>query len=162
MKIVWQTGAASEHRFQRRVQSYEQHADPDRLQSRIRELNAMQKMDAEIASIVNAEGLCSARGPAFSGETIHFLRKRWRIPTVKINGSSVNPRRWADGSYSVQGAAEILGITSQTIFDWLRKGWLSGHQLAKGMPWQISLSEEQAVALKARARHTTRSRTEVS
>ena len=162
LKIVWQTGAASEHRFQRRVQSYEQHADPDRLQSRIRELNAMQKMDAEIASIVNAEGLCSARGPAFSGETIHFLRKRWRIPTVKINGSSVNPRRWADGSYSVQGAAEILGITSQTIFDWLRKGWLSGHQLAKGMPWQISLSEEQAVALKARARHTTRSRTEVS
>jgi len=43
MKIVWQTGAASEHRFQRRVQSYEQHADPDRLQSRIRELNAMPK-----------------------------------------------------------------------------------------------------------------------
>lgn len=162
MKIVWQTGAASEHRFQRRVQSYEQHADPDRLQSRIRELNAMQKMDAEIASIINAEGLCSARGPAFSGETIHLLRKKWRIPTVKINGCSVNPRRWADGSYSVQGAAEILGITSQTIFDWLRKGWLSGHQLAKGMPWQISLSEEQAEALKARARHTTRSRTEVS
>ena len=78
-----------------------------------------QKMDAEIAAIVNAEGLRSARGPAFSGETIHLLRKRWGIQTVKINGSSVNPRRWADGSYSVQGAAEILGITSQTIFDWL-------------------------------------------
>ena len=91
---------------------------------------------------------------------IHILRKKWKIPTVKINGTTVNPRRGPDGSYSVQGAAEILGITSQTIFDWLRKGWLSGQQLAKGMPWQISLSPEQAADLKARARHINHSKEE--
>jgi hypothetical protein len=162
MKIIWQTGATSEHCLQRRVQSYAQHADPDQLQNRIRDLNAANKMDAEIAIILNAEGLCSARGPAFTGETIHLLRKRWHIRTVKINGSALNPPRWPDGTYSVQGAAEVLGITSQTIFDWLRKGWLSGHQLAKGMPWQISLSEEQAMELKSRVRHTTESRREAS
>ena len=162
MKIIWQTGATSEHWLQRRVQSYAQHADPDQLQNRIRDLNAANKMDAEIAIILNAEGLCSARGPAFTGETIHLLRKRWHIRTVKINGSGLNPPRWPDGTYSVQGAAEVLGITSQTIFDWLRKGWLSGHQLAKGMPWQISLSEEQAMELKSRVRHTTESRREAS
>jgi hypothetical protein len=162
IKIIWQTGATSEHWLQRRVQSYAQHADPDQLQSRIRELNASNKMDAEIAIILNAEGLCSAHGPAFTGETIHLLRKRWHIRTVKINGSTVNPRRWPDGTYSVQGAAEVLGITSQTIFDWLRKGWLSGHQLAKGMPWQIILSEEQAMELRTRVRHTSESRREAS
>jgi hypothetical protein len=89
---------------------------------------------------------------------IHVLRKKWRIPTVKINGAASNPPRWPDGSYSVQGAAELLGITSQTIFDWLRKGWLSGRQLARGMPWQIFLSPEQANELKARVRHTSQSR----
>lgn len=162
IKIIWQTGATSEHWLQRRVQSYAQHADPDQLQSRIRELNALNKMDAEIAIILNAEGLCSARGPAFTGETIHLLRKRWHIPTVKINGSALNPRRWPDGTYSVQGAAEVLGITAQTIFDWLRKGWLSGHQLAKGMPWQIILSDEQVMALKSRVRHTSESTREAS
>jgi DNA invertase Pin-like site-specific DNA recombinase len=162
MKIIWQTGATSEHWLQRRVQSYTQHADPDQLQKRIRELNALNKMDAEIAIILNAEGICTARGPAFTGETIHLLRKRWHIRTVKINGSAMNPRRWPDGTYSVQGAAEVLGITSQTIFDWLRKGWLSGHQLAKGMPWQIILSEEQVMELRARARHTSESRREAS
>ena len=162
IKIIWQTGATSEHWLQRRVQSYAHHADPDQLQSRIRELNASNKMDAEIAIILNAEGFCSAHGPAFKGETIHLLRKRWHIPTVKINGSTVNPLRWPDGTYSVQGAAEVLGITSQTIFDWLRKGWLSGHQLAKGMPWQITLSEEQAMELRTRVRHTSKSRREAS
>ena len=162
IKIIWQTGACSEHWLQRRVQSYAHHADPDRLQRRIRELNAANKMDAEIAIILNAEGLCSAHGPAFKGETIHLLRKRWHIPTVKINGTTMNPRRWPDGTYSVQGAAEVLGITSQTIFDWLRKGWLSGHQLAKGMPWQIMLSDVQAMELRSRIRHTNTSKREAS
>jgi hypothetical protein len=62
----------------------------------------------------------------------------------------------------VQGAAAVIGITPQTIFDWLRKGWLTGKQLAKGMPWQISLSPEQATALRACARHTTRLTREAS
>lgn len=56
---------------------------------------------------------------------IHLLRKRWGITTVKINDTAANPQRWPDGSYSVQDATGILGITSQTIFDWLQKGWLS-------------------------------------
>ena len=160
IRIIWQTGAASEHWVQRRVQSYMQHADEGQLQHRILELNSMKMMDAEIAAVLNGEGLRSAHGPPFSGGMIHILRKRWKIPTVKINGATTNPRQWPDGSYSVQGAAEILGITSQTVFDWLRKGWLSGHQLAKGMPWQISLSPEQAADLKARARHINHSKEE--
>jgi DNA invertase Pin-like site-specific DNA recombinase len=157
IRVIWQTGAASEHWVQRTVQSYTAHADADHIRKRIVELNGMQKMDGEIAAILNQEGLRTAHGPNFSGKMIHILRKRWGIKTVKINGTASNPQRWPDGSYSVQGAAEILGITSQTIFDWMCKGWLSGQQLAKGMPWQIFLSPEQATDLKARARHTSRS-----
>jgi hypothetical protein len=160
MRIVWQTGAGSEHSFRRRVQNYAHHADTDQLQNRIRELNALQKLDADIATILNGEGLRTAHGTLFSSAMIHVLRKKWRIPTVKINGTEPNPSRWPDGSYSVQGACEILGITPQTIFDWIKKGWLSGKQLAKGMPWQIFLTEGQAVELKARVRRTTRSKRE--
>lgn len=160
IRIVWQTGAVTEHWIQRRVQSYKQHADADLLRTRIIELNGMQKMDGEIATILNDEGFQTAHGPPFSGEMIHVLRKKWRIETVKINGTGPNPPRWPDGTYSVQGTAEILGITSQTIFDWLRKGWLTGRQLAKGMPWQIYLSPEQAAELRIRVRHTSRSKRE--
>ena len=162
IRVIWQTGAASEHWLQRCVQSYAQHADQDRLRQRIAELNGLQKMDGEIAAILNEEALRTAHGPPFSGNMIHCLRKRWRMPTVKINGKTANPPQWPDGSYSVQGAAAAIGITPQVIFDWLRRGWLTGRQLAKGMPWQISLSPEQALELRARVRRTTRSKREAS
>lgn len=162
IKVIWQTGAASEHWLQRRVQGYEQHADQDRLRQCITELNRQQKMDGEIAAILNKEALRTAHGAPFSGGMVHILRKRWRIQSVKINGTVANPQQWPDGSYSVQGAAAAIGITPQVIFDWLRKGWLTGTQLAKGMPWQISLSADQAAVLRARVRRTNRSKREAS
>jgi DNA invertase Pin-like site-specific DNA recombinase len=162
IKVIWQTGAVSEHWLQRRVQSYEQHADQDRLRQRITELNGLQKVDGEIAAILNAEALHTAHGAPFSGGMVHLLRKRWRISTVKINGTGANPPQWPDGSYSVQGAATAIGITPQVIFDWLRRGWLTGTQVAKGMPWQISFSPEQAIELRARVRRTNRSKREAS
>ncbi len=162
IRIIWQTGATSEHWLQRRVQGYAQHADQEQLRRRIVELNGLQKMDAEIAATLNREGFRTAHGPPFSGNMVHVLRKRWGIRTVKINGIAVNPPRWADGSYSVQGAAALIGITPQTIFDWLRKGWLKGKQLTKGMPWQISISPDQVATPRARARQTIRSNGEAS
>jgi len=162
IKVIWQTGAASEHWLQRCVQGYEQHADQDRLRQCITELNRQQKMDGEIAAILNKEALRTAHGAPFSGGMVHVLRKRWRIQSVKINGTAANPQQWPDGSYSVQGAATAIGITPQVIFDWLRKGWLTGTQLAKGMPWQISLSPDQAAVLRARVRRTNRSKREAS
>jgi len=162
IRIIWQTGAASEHWLQRRVQSYAQHADQDRVQQRIVELNAHRKMDHEIAAILNEEGFRTAHGPPFSGNMIHVLRTKWGIPTVKINGNATNPPQWPDGTYSVQGAAEAIGITPQIIFDWLRKGRLSGEQLAKGMPWRIFLSPEQAAVLAKQVRRTNRPITEAS
>ena len=162
IRIVWQTGSTSDHWLQRTVQSYAHHADQDRLRQRIIELNSQQRMDGEIACILNAEAFRTAHGPPFSGGMVHQLRKRWQIATVKINGKEPNPPRWSDGTYSVQGAAAAIGITPQVIFDWLRKGRLSGKQLAKGMPWQIKLTPEQAIELRATVRRTNRSKGEAS
>jgi DNA invertase Pin-like site-specific DNA recombinase len=162
LKIVWQTEATSEHRLQRRVHTYSDYIDIDRLRQRITELNAAGKMDKEIAAILNQEGFVAARGCSFKGENVWLLRSRWHIPTVKINGVDANPMCWPDGSFSIQGAAAELGITPQTVFDYLARGLLTGHQLAKGQPWQINLSDEQIKQLRARLRHTKRSRKEAS
>lgn len=162
IRIVWQTGSTSEHWLHRTVHSYAQHADQDGLRQRIIELNGQQKMDGEIADILNTEAFRTAHGPPFSGGMIHQLRKRWQIATVKINGIAANPPRWPDGTYSVRGAAAAIGITPQVIFDWLRRGRLTGKQLAKGMPWQITLTPEQAIELRAKVRRTNRSKREAS
>ena len=162
MRITWQTGASTEHRLQRRVRSYADCSSAAQLRRRIRELNAAGKMDREIAETLNAEGVMSARGVPFRGETVHLLRKHWGIRTVKINGTDANPPRWPDGSYSVQGAAAALGITPQTVFHWLHKGRLAGQQMCKGQPWQIPLNDTQIAALKAQVRRTTPSIMEAS
>jgi hypothetical protein len=162
LKIVWQTGATSEHRLQRRVHTYRDYIDLDRLRQWIMELNTAGKMDKEIAVILNQEGFVAARGCAFKGENVWLLRKRWNIATVKINGDRANPMRWPDGSFSIQGAAAALGVTTQTVFDYLARGLLAGHQLTKGQPWQIDLSDEQISRLRARVRHTKRSKKEAS
>ena len=162
LRIGWQTGATSEHRLQRRVHTYRDYIDIERLRKRIAELNAAGKMDKEIAAILNREGFVAARACAFKGENVWLLRTRWRIPTVKINGVAPSPARWLDGTFSVQGAAAALGITAQTVFKCLDRGLLSGHQLTKGQPWQIKLTDDQIDLLRARIRRTRRSNKEAS
>ena len=160
LKIVWQTGATSEHGLQRRVHTYRDYIDLERLRQRVEALNRAGKMDKAIAAVLNREGFTAARGCAFKGENVWLLRKRWDIPTVKINGVSANPPRWPDGTYSVQGAAAALGVTPQTVFDYLARDLLSGRQLARGQPWQITLTDRQIEQLRARVRHTSRSKKE--
>ncbi len=144
------------------MQSYAGCASADQLKRRVRELNAEGRMDHEVAQVLNAKRIMSARGVPFRGETVHLLRKQWGIRTAKINGADPNPPRWPDGSYSVQGAAEALGVTAQTVFKWLRKGCLVGRQLAKAQPWQISVTDEQIAALRAPAQRSSPSNMEAS
>ncbi len=162
MRIVWQTGAASEHWIKRRTQSYDEAAQVDLIEQRIRELNAAGLMDAAVAAKLNAEGLLNCRGGTFTNGTVHLLRLRWNIRTVKINGIDYNPVRWPDGSYSIKGAAKVLGITEQTVFKWLEKGRLQGRQLTKGQPWQVDLTEEQITLLRVLEPRISQSRRKAS
>jgi len=161
-RIIWQTGAVTEHRVLRRVRSYTDYVVTDQLERRVRELSAQGYMDKEMAAVLTAEGIMSARGVPFQGETVYLLRKRWCIPPSKINGVAANPARWPDGSYSVRGAAQALGIAADTVFRWLRIGRLNGRQRVKGQPWQITLDDEQIARVKAQAQQTTQSTMEAS
>ena len=53
LKILWQTGAASEHRLQRRVHTYRDYIDVERLRRRVSALNGAGQMDKEIAAALN-------------------------------------------------------------------------------------------------------------
>jgi DNA invertase Pin-like site-specific DNA recombinase len=158
IRILWQTGAMSEHTMRRRVRGYDDYDDLETLRRRVSELNRSGKMDKEIAATLNREGFVGARGCRFQGENVWVLRKRWGLPTVKINGTDANPTRWPDGTYSIQGAAAALGVTPQTIFKYLKRGLLIGRQLTKGQPWQIDLPDHQILHLRDRLQRIRRSR----
>lgn len=157
IKINWQTGACSEHKLRRKTNSYENYSASEEIKKRILELNAEQKMDAEIARQLNAEGFVNTKGGQFNGPLIHLLRKRIGAATVKINGNSNNPLVWSDGTYSVAGVAQILQIHQSTVFQWLRCGKLTGVQLADGQPWKIHLTPEFITQLKASVRRVNQS-----
>ena len=66
-------------------------------------------MDAQIAVTLTAEeyqtpGLIHP----ITSKMVWHLREKWKIPTVKLNRNECNAAQWADGSYSVEGAAARL------------------------------------------------------
>jgi hypothetical protein len=106
------------------------------------------QLDHEIAAILNTEGFRTARGCCFSGNVVWLIRQRWQVPTVKENGKDYNPLRWREGTYSVAGAAKAVGVTLGTGYKWVRRGQIKGHQLTKGMPWKLSLTEDAITSLR--------------
>ncbi|MBK1720273.1 recombinase family protein [Thiocystis violacea] len=162
-RIVWQTGAASNDVVRRNVQSYREYPRREELQSRVQMLSAVQKTDADIAVALNAEGFQTARGRLFSGKLVWLLRRQWQIPAIEENGNEPNPPRWTDGTYSVEGVAEAVGVTVGTVYHWVRRGQVDGHQMARGMPWKILLTPNKIDELKCyvqRVRRTNRSQKE--
>jgi Recombinase zinc beta ribbon domain len=161
VQINWQTGAQEQFWYQRRVHSYAVFADAPALEQRVRKLNAAGLMDAQIAVTLTAEGY---QTPGLihpiTSKMVWHLREKWKIPTVKLNRNERNPAQWADGSYSVEGAAARLGVDPSTIFTWLKTGRLTGEHLAKGMPWKIYLTEEDETRLHEWLRRARRSKKE--
>jgi DNA invertase Pin-like site-specific DNA recombinase len=155
-QVNWQTGAHQEYWYTRGVQSYDEYVDLEAVQQRVRDLNAAGKMDHEIAAMLNAAGYQTARRQVFSGNVIWLLRQKWHIPTVKLNGKEHNPAQWEDGTYSIEGAAALLGVFPGTIYKWLRTGKLTGHQLAKGLPWKVQLTPADRTRLQEWLRRARR------
>lgn len=153
-QINWQTGAATEHWYKRRVLSYDEHADLETIEQRLRELQVEQKMDKEIAATLNEEGFRTTKGQPFEVKTVWLLRQRWNLPAAKPNGPC--PARWEDGTYSVEGAAAVLGVHSSTIYKWLRQGQLKGDQLGKGLPWKIPLTKNEIAVWRERVARNRR------
>jgi DNA invertase Pin-like site-specific DNA recombinase len=147
-QINWQTGAISEHWFIRPVLSYDEYADLEALEKRLRALHAEGKEDGAIAEILNAEGFRTARRCLFTKSSIANLRKRWGLLAGHTN--IPNPVQWEDGTYSLRGAAMVLGVSRSTVHNWLHSGRLQGHQeTARAYSWKITMTEEQIAALRA-------------
>jgi hypothetical protein len=86
-------------------------------------------------------------------------------PDGEENGKEHNPARWPDGTYSIEGAADRIGVTVWTIHKWVRVGRIEGRQRQWGMPWKLSLNDDDIIALKEyvqRVRRVKRSKIEAS
>jgi hypothetical protein len=55
---------------------------------------------------------------------------------------------WEDGAYSVQGAAEAIGVYPGTIHKWLKTGRIHGKLIRKATPWKAFLGVTEITQLR--------------
>lgn len=158
LQINWQTGASTQHWMVRTVLGYHLHAHAEELERRVRELTERKMVDAEIAAVLDAEGYRTTRGRQIKRASVWHMRHLWGIASVTQAGAEANPARWADGSYTIRGVAETVGVRTGTVFEWLRRGRIHGTQVAKGMPWKIPLTDDEIESLREHVRRARRPR----
>ncbi|MFN2218478.1 MAG: recombinase family protein [Anaerolineae bacterium] len=113
---------------------------PPALIQRVREL-AQHHPDDQVAAILKAEGVPTARGAVWTTQRVRNFRNKHKIPSAcPYVTSKPGPR--GDGLIKAAEAAERVGVTPSMIADWFRRGLLAGHQRRPGTPLWVRLSNE--------------------
>jgi DNA invertase Pin-like site-specific DNA recombinase len=117
--IRWQSGAAEQHTVQRPKTRQEVIRTPAEAIELTRQL-AITHTNAQIAEKLNAVGLRAGTGGAFAADHVQWIRWRHKIPY---------PASYAhDGELTVTEAAARVGVSSGTIYDWIRAGKLTARR----------------------------------
>ena len=80
--------------------------------------------------------------------SVYRMRKCWGIRANRQCEDGRNPQKWEDETYSVQGAATVIGVKASAVHRWLRGGLLDARQSGKGGAWKIRLTAEQISCLR--------------
>ena len=137
VRIVWKGGALTEREVPRFPPGGRATATPLETIALVQRL-AREFDDAQIARILNRQGRRSGRGLAFTKEAVTSLRGKHRIPAAP----KPPPGDEREGPFTLDEAADALGVTAATVRRWLRDGLLAGQQAVPGAPWRIVLTDE--------------------
>jgi hypothetical protein len=139
IRIGWCSGAWSELHVHR-PSSTEFTGTPEPVLERIRVL-AQQHPDDQVATILNAEGLHTRKGLAWTYLRVGDVRLRHGIPTAcPIMPKGSEPR--GDGLVSVGRVATQFGVARSVVGSWCRCGFLHAVQVSVLGPRWIRLTEE--------------------
>jgi hypothetical protein len=129
--IHWAGGFESQHQFQRRVASYEQLADFNRLLERVAELHVAGHSRAEIAEQLQADGFRSPRGgESFSLSAVSRFLSRLRARQAAAQSAASSTCQVGTSATLVAhewwptDLAHVLDTPLSTIHAWRRRGWI--------------------------------------
>ena len=141
VQIIWQGGAST--RLQMPIPASGRHSrvtSEDTL-ALIRRL-ASRYDDTTIAQILSQQNRRTATGLPFRKTHVRALRARHGIPGYQAPPANVTPGCQDATVVSITEAARQLGVSSATIYRWLRDGFVTGEQLTPGAPWQIRIDQQ--------------------
>lgn len=110
----------------------------DELVQRVREL-ALQFSDEEIAIELNAEGLQSNKGNAFTRSSISWIRHKHAIPPAD---------KKKPGERTVKELSEQFGVSPGVVYYWISREIVPARRLNQGSPYWITINRSKEKELK--------------
>ena len=150
--IRWHTGASDELRVPRSVHPGTAVRSPSPAVAMVTRLGPTTDTH-ELAGLLNTAGMTTGHGRPFDAKAVQWIRHAYHIPA---------PDPYTDGQISVADTAKRLGVSTGTVYDWIKTGKLaarrgSGNRLC--IPWAEHIEVEcrcrvaESAHLKPAARH---------
>jgi DNA invertase Pin-like site-specific DNA recombinase len=141
IRIIWQGGASTDVQMPLPASGKHSRTTSEETIDLIRRL-ALRYDDTTIAQILGNQNRRTATGLPFRKAHVRALRAYHDIPGYQPPAENVTPRRNDAAVVSIGEAARQLGVSSATIYRWLRHGFVTGEQLTPGAPWQIRVDQQ--------------------
>jgi predicted DNA-binding transcriptional regulator AlpA len=141
IRIIWQGGASTDVQMPLPASGKHSRTTSEETIDLIRRL-ALRYDDTTIAQILGNQNRRTATGLPFRKAHVRALRAYHGIPGYLPPAENVTPGRNDAAVVSIGEAARQLGVSSATIYRWLRDGFVTGEQLTPGAPWQIRIDQQ--------------------
>lgn len=146
LHVCWQGGHCEDLHVELPRPTAERWRHSDAVVKRVREL-AQNSSDDEIAVTLNAEGLRSNKGNAFTRSSISWIRHKHAIPPVD---------KKKPGELTVHEVAEQFGVSSGVVYYWIGQKILTARRLNQGSPYWITIHPQKEQELRKWVRASKR------
>lgn len=146
--VTWVGGSRSEHIVIRPIAKLEQLSYYPQVCKRVRELAAQGFDAARIAEQLNAEGYRPPkRREDFGRHGVRELMRR--LGLVSPRAPSKSQEDLGKHDWTLPELAQVIGMPSVTLYNWLRRGWVTAQQQGTGR-WVIWADEAEVERLRQR------------
>lgn len=146
LHVRWQGGHCEDLQVELPRPSADRWRHSDALVQRVREL-AEELSDKEIAMKLNAEGLKSNKGNAFTRSSISWIRHKHAIPPA----DKKQPDEW-----TVKQASQQFGVSRGVVYYWIANKIVPARRLNGGSPYWITIDPEKRQELEEWVRESRR------
>jgi DNA invertase Pin-like site-specific DNA recombinase len=141
VQIIWQGGASTTLQMPIPASGHHSRVTSEDTLDLVRRL-APRYDDTTIAQILGQQNRRTATGLPFRKTHVRALRTYHDIPGYQAPPENVRPGCQDAVVISIAEAGRQLGVSSATIYRWLRDGFVTGEQLTPGAPWQIRIDQQ--------------------
>ena len=146
LHLRWQGGQEEDLHVELPRPAADRWRHSDALVQRVREL-AQKYSDDEIADQLNAEGLKSNKGNAFTRSSVSWIRHKHAIPPV-------NKKKPEE--QTVKEVAQRFGVSPGVVYYWIANKVITARRLNQGSPYWITLTAQKERELERWVRESNR------